>query len=216
MTTEHTLDFILCLCCCVAGEKFWRLPLNPDLKCKLESPIADLKNYAGVVKLTRCSACSSSSKALERCLPCLNRPQLPLHNAPRRLTPWPVFYGLLEYRTVCLATSADLLCHAVLRWHNGAVQGGGEVPSLLRCSCRSSSTRAHNGHTWMLQGQPGTMQLACRPALVLLPCHNGLMVWHSSWHHSNMRRSSTRHAAQLILRNLSSQGQVDTKVEVVP
>jgi leucyl aminopeptidase len=29
------------------GEKFWRLPLNPDLKCKLESPIADLKNYAG-------------------------------------------------------------------------------------------------------------------------------------------------------------------------
>jgi leucyl aminopeptidase len=33
---------------CPAGEKYWRLPLNPDLKPKLESPIADLKNYAGV------------------------------------------------------------------------------------------------------------------------------------------------------------------------
>lgn len=35
-------------CPCPAGEKYWRLPLNPDLKPKLESPIADLKNYAGV------------------------------------------------------------------------------------------------------------------------------------------------------------------------
>lgn len=32
---------------CHAGEKLWRLPLNDDLRCKLDSPIADLKNYAG-------------------------------------------------------------------------------------------------------------------------------------------------------------------------
>eukprot|EP00775_Hariotina_reticulata_P004117 gene4117-4363_t len=30
-----------------AGEKFWRLPLNKCLKKQLESPIADMKNYAG-------------------------------------------------------------------------------------------------------------------------------------------------------------------------
>ncbi|KAI8465780.1 MAG: peptidase M17, leucyl aminopeptidase [Monoraphidium minutum] len=29
------------------GEKLWRLPLNEGLRSKLESPIADLKNYAG-------------------------------------------------------------------------------------------------------------------------------------------------------------------------
>eukprot|EP00882_Tetradesmus_deserticola_P025810 GHRQ01028379.1.p1 GENE.GHRQ01028379.1~~GHRQ01028379.1.p1 ORF type:complete len:186 (+),score=91.51 GHRQ01028379.1:794-1351(+) len=30
-----------------AGEKLWRLPLNNGLAKKLDSPIADLKNYAG-------------------------------------------------------------------------------------------------------------------------------------------------------------------------
>jgi hypothetical protein len=36
-----------CACVCHTGEKYWRMPLDPDLKSKLESPIADLKNYAG-------------------------------------------------------------------------------------------------------------------------------------------------------------------------
>jgi hypothetical protein len=36
------------VCVCHAGEKYWRMPLDPDLKVKLESPIADLKNYAGM------------------------------------------------------------------------------------------------------------------------------------------------------------------------
>jgi hypothetical protein len=39
------------MCGCVvlphAGEKYWRMPLTESLKAKLESPIADLKNYAG-------------------------------------------------------------------------------------------------------------------------------------------------------------------------
>jgi leucyl aminopeptidase len=30
-----------------AGERLWRLPLNCSLRSRLDSPIADLKNYAG-------------------------------------------------------------------------------------------------------------------------------------------------------------------------
>jgi len=52
----------VCNRCWTAGEKFWRLPLNKCLKKQLESPIADMKNYAGEAQLqTRSSEVSSGN-----------------------------------------------------------------------------------------------------------------------------------------------------------
>lgn len=31
------------------GEKLWRMPLTESLRKKIESPIADIKNYAGML-----------------------------------------------------------------------------------------------------------------------------------------------------------------------
>lgn len=39
------------------------MPLNPDLKSKLESPIADLKNYAGVCGVTQLRAPAAAVQA---------------------------------------------------------------------------------------------------------------------------------------------------------
>jgi hypothetical protein len=41
------LLLLLLLLPLLSGEKLWRLPLNKGLSKKLDSPIADMKNYAG-------------------------------------------------------------------------------------------------------------------------------------------------------------------------
>jgi hypothetical protein len=135
-----------------AGEQLWRLPLSKGLTKKLDSPIADMKNYAGA--LAACSleamkqsvlarSCSSSSSSRQTALKQQQSERAALQfkmDLSGSLRPW------LLFPPVC-------------------AQAAGVATSLLRCSCRLLCRRALPGPTWMLRGLPGTMMQACPQAL---------------------------------------------------